>query len=104
VDLDGSALSLPDIELRAALIRSHQLVVMRLAKYRWAEFRVPGWLTAAKELAILDGPFPSRLRLHPPHDIATTQHRLSGSLSNALRPTALSRSPHTFSYCASSPR
>ncbi len=32
---------LPDIELRAALIRSHQLVVVRLAKYRWAEFRVP---------------------------------------------------------------
>lgn len=31
---------LPDIELRAALIRSHQLVVMRLAKYRQAEFRV----------------------------------------------------------------
>ena len=33
---------LPDIELRAALIRSHQLVVMRLARYRWAEFCVPG--------------------------------------------------------------
>ncbi|MBN8284853.1 MmcQ/YjbR family DNA-binding protein [Zoogloea sp.] len=31
---------LPDVELRAALIRSHQLVVMRLARYRQAAFRV----------------------------------------------------------------
>ena len=31
---------LSDIELRAALIRSHQLVVMRLARYRQAAFRV----------------------------------------------------------------
>ena len=32
---------LPDTELRAALIRSHQLVAMRLARYRWAEFLLP---------------------------------------------------------------
>lgn len=31
---------LPGTELRAALIRSHQLVAMRLARYRQAAFRV----------------------------------------------------------------